>query len=129
MLLLINLQANSNPTLDVALRYAEGDGDKPGFLFEIQQGMVDRGAELAFLSQYPHEREILFGPLTGIEVLHTRIDGSVVVIECSFSINLTALTLEQVLSKRRKVVEDMCEQLAIRARHAARGREAPGSVT
>ena len=34
-------------------------------------------------------------PLTGIEVLGTRIEGSVVVIECAFSINLSALTLEQ----------------------------------
>ena len=32
---------------------------------------------------------------TGIEVLRTRIEGSVVVIECAFSINLSALTLEQ----------------------------------
>eukprot|EP00966_Prymnesium_polylepis_P203898 4723557-Prymnesium_polylepis.2 len=54
-------------------------------------------------SQYPHEREILFGPLTGIEVMRTRTDSSVVVIECAFSINLNALTLEQVVSKRRKV--------------------------
>jgi hypothetical protein len=43
-------------------------------------------------------QEILFGPLTGIEVLSTRIDSSVVVIECTFSINLTALTLEQVIA-------------------------------
>ena len=44
-------------------------------------------------------------------MLRTRIDGSVVVIECSFSINLTALTIEQVLGKRQKVVRDMVEQL------------------
>lgn len=43
---------------DVALGYAAGGGnnDKAGFIFEIQQGMVDRGAELSFLSQYPHEQ-------------------------------------------------------------------------
>ena len=34
--------------------------------------------------------------VSSVQVLRTRIDGSVVVIECSFSINLTALTLEQV---------------------------------
>jgi len=33
------------------------------------------------------------------------------VIECSFSINLTALTIEQVLGKRQKIVRDMVEQL------------------
>ena len=69
------------------------------------QGMVNRGASISWLSQFPHESEILFGPLTGIEVLGTRIDGSVVVIICDFSVNLTALTLEQVLGKRRKVVK------------------------
>ena len=58
-------------------------------------GMTDRGADISWLSQYPHEAEVLFGPLTGIEVQRTRIDGSVVVIECAFSVNLTALTLEQ----------------------------------
>ena len=30
-----------------------------GFVFEIQQGMIDRGADVAFFSQYPHEAEIL----------------------------------------------------------------------
>ena len=51
------------------------------------------------LAQYPHESETLFGPLTGIEVLRTRIDGTVAVIECSFSVNLNALTIEQVIGK------------------------------
>ena len=60
-----------------------------------------------------------FGPLTGIEVLRTRVDGSVVVIECSFSINLTDLTIEQVLGKRQKIVRDMIEQLRRGARRDA----------
>ena len=33
----------------------------------MQMGMVDRGADLSWLSQYPHEREVLLPPLTGIE--------------------------------------------------------------
>ena len=73
-------------------------------------------AHLSWLPQYPHEREILFGPLTGIEVLGTRVDGGVVVIECAFSINLTALTLEQVVSKRRKVASDLCDSLLLELR-------------
>lgn len=40
----------------VAMSYAASGA---GFVFEIQQGMVDRGADIGFLSQYPHEREIL----------------------------------------------------------------------
>ena len=106
---------------NVAMGYAAGDGSKMGIVLEIRQGMVNRGANISWLSQYPHEQEILFGPLTGIEVLRTRIEGSVVVIECDFNINLTALTLEEVLGKRRKVVKDMCDQLALKARHDAQG--------
>ena len=74
-----------------------------------------------------------FYPLvSSAQVLRTRIDGSVVVIECDFNINLAALTLEEVLGKRRKVVEDMCDQLAVKTRHDAQGeswrtlRTAPG---
>ena len=50
-----------------ALFYAKGGADKakragPALLFETQMGMVDRGAELGWLSQYPHEAEVLFAP-------------------------------------------------------------------
>jgi hypothetical protein len=44
---------------DVAMSYAAGAGGGAGLVFEIQQGMIDRGADIAFLSQYPFEREIL----------------------------------------------------------------------
>ena len=50
---------------DVAMSYASGDATRTGIVIEVQQGMVNRGAELSSLSQYPHEHEILFGPLTG----------------------------------------------------------------
>ena len=59
---------------------------------------------------------ILFGPLTGIEVLGSRIDGTVVVIECALSINLTALTLEQVLNKRHKLVKDAVSNMVLEMR-------------
>ena len=41
---------------------------------------------------------------TIVILLGTRVDGSVLVIESAFSVNLTSLTLELVLGKRRKVV-------------------------
>ena len=55
--------------VDVAMGYAAGDGSKMGIVLEIRQGMVNRGADISWLSQYPLEKETLFGPLTGIEVL------------------------------------------------------------
>jgi hypothetical protein len=41
---------------NVALTYASSSGG-PGVVFSIQQGMVDRGADISWLSQYPHEKE------------------------------------------------------------------------
>ena len=47
-----------------ALSYAGGGADhKDGdasTIFEMQMGMVDRGANLTWLSQYPHEAEGAF---------------------------------------------------------------------
>ena len=57
---------SSTPQRSVALHYAK---DKhPQMVFEIQQGMVDRGAEIMWLSQYPGEVETVWPPLTGLEV-------------------------------------------------------------
>ena len=53
----------------------------------------------------------------------TRVDNSVLVVEVGLSVNLASLTIEQVVGKRRKVVIDMCEQLAIKARAEAQSDE------
>ena len=73
------------------------------------------------MPQYPHEEEILFGPLTGIEVLSTRIDDSVVVIECAFNVNLTTLTIEQVLNKRHRLLKDMSQNIVLEVSSALAG--------
>ena len=87
----------------VAARYA---GGRPGasLLFEIDMGMVDRGCELDWISQYPHERECLFAPLTGLQLVRTRVEGGMLVAELRLSINLNALTLEQVIGKMKSTV-------------------------
>eukprot|EP00962_Isochrysis_galbana_P010777 scaffold2996_cov132-Isochrysis_galbana.AAC.1 len=95
---------------DVAMGYAKG---KTGLLFEMRMGMVDRGADITWLSQYPYEKEVLFGPLSGLEVQSTRVEGSVQIVQMQLSINLASLTIEQVVSKRRKIVQDMCEQMQL----------------
>ena len=46
------------------MHYAQQPG-KPALVFEMQLGMIDRGAELGWISQYPYEAECLFAPLTG----------------------------------------------------------------
>ena len=40
----------------VAVSYAMSKGK--GLVFEVQQGMIDRGADVGNLSQYPHEKEM-----------------------------------------------------------------------
>lgn len=41
----------------VAMHYA-GQGGGPSVTLELRQGMVDRGADISWISQYPHEREV-----------------------------------------------------------------------
>ena len=65
-------------------------------IFEMRMGMVDRGADLSWLSQYPHEKEVLLPPLTGVEALNSDVEGNMLVIQSRFSLNLSAQTLEQV---------------------------------
>ena len=67
-----------------AMHYARRSPSK--ILFEVQQGMVARGASVAWLSQYPTEEEILFPPLTVLEVVRMRVDGTVIVAEVSPSV-------------------------------------------
>ena len=99
---------------DVAMTYSRQDGpNKPSVVFEMKMGMVDRGAELDWLSQYSHERECLFAPLTGLEVLGTRIEDGVIIVEARLSVNLNNLTIEQVVSKRRKMLQDMASSLRL----------------
>ncbi|EKX44271.1 hypothetical protein GUITHDRAFT_62307, partial [Guillardia theta CCMP2712] len=52
--------------VQVALEYATR-GDHPT-VFEISCGAVDRGASVKFLSQYPDEEEILYPPLSYLEL-------------------------------------------------------------
>ena len=69
-------------------------------LFEVQMGMIDRGADVSLLSQFPSEQEILFAPLTGLEVASVpRVEDGVIVVSLRLSCNLHDLTIEQVIGK------------------------------
>ena len=81
-------------------------------------GMVDRGADLSWLSQYPHEKEVLLPPLTGLEALEHSVEGGVLVIQSRLSLNMAAHTLEQVLSRRRKMLMDMAKGIELELRDA-----------
>ena len=68
---------------------------KQGVVFEISMGLIDRGADVSWLSQYPHERELLFSPLTGCEITELSVEGSFLVAKVRLSVNLTTPTIEQ----------------------------------
>jgi len=97
--------------LEVAKQYVQHGSALAATIFEIQTGMIDRGADLSPLSQYPHEREICFPPLTGMEVLGSRIEGSILYIQIRLNVNFSALTIDQVINKRKRLVTDMCKNL------------------
>jgi hypothetical protein len=99
----------------VAMDYA--NKGRTGIVFEIPMGMVDRGANFQWLSQYPHEAEVTFAPLTGLEVLRTRVEGPVIVITLRLNINLNALTLSQVIGKYKKLMSDMCCTVRVDFKH------------
>ena len=68
-----------------AMKYAMYSGAP--VIFEVQQGMVAKGADISWLSQFPSEAEVLFGPLTVCEVYRIRQEGAFSVVELRPSIS------------------------------------------
>jgi hypothetical protein len=97
-------------TLDwaVAQTYA---GTGVAVIMQLDMGMVDRGADLSELSQYPTEKEVCFGPLTSLQVMSTHVHGPAMLVKVRPNINLSNTTLDKVLSKRRELVISMCSSL------------------
>ena len=48
----------------------------PSMIIEIQQGMVGRGGDLSWLSQYPEEKETCFPPCTALEMMTMEHEGA-----------------------------------------------------
>ncbi|CAK0862588.1 unnamed protein product [Prorocentrum cordatum] len=101
---------------EVAMQYASDPRRGAGTILEIQTGMIDRGADLSWISQYPHERELCFPPLTSLQVLGTSVEGMVLVVSLRLNLNLTSMTIEDVIGKRRKVATEMCRNLKSEAK-------------
>lgn len=63
-------------TADEAAAFAHARLCEPSMLYEIDQGLVDRAADLTWLSMYPHEQMFAFPPLTALEPLR-RPNGTI----------------------------------------------------
>ena len=86
----------------VALSYADSSATgTAGFVLELQQGVISRGANLSWLSQYPGEAEVCFPPLTALEVRSVRVEDAILVIQMSPTVNQNTETLERVISRMR----------------------------
>jgi 5-enolpyruvylshikimate-3-phosphate synthase len=71
-------------------------------------GMVDRGAQLDWLSQYPEEKEILLPPLTGMEVQADEVTPDQVrTLTMRLNITLRSMTLEQLEAARQKELGEL----------------------
>ena len=75
----------------------------------------------SWLSQYPHEREVLFGPLLGQQPLAARVAGGSLVVETRMSLNMMSLTLEQVLNKRFRLLKEMGAGMVMEVHAATAG--------
>eukprot|EP01051_Picozoa_sp_SAG22_P011676 SAG22_NODE_1146_length_5374_cov_7.602654_3_plen_696_part_01 len=103
----------------VQARSVEGGAGIPKTIMVANMGMVDRGAALDWLSQYPEEREILLPPLTALEVLSSMDvraqellpgappEATVHVVEVRLNCNMLSLTLERLLAVRKKQVTEL----------------------
>jgi hypothetical protein len=99
---------------EVALLYAQPNrAGQCSMVFEIQMGMIDRGAEISWVSQYPNEAEILFAPLTGLEMVgEPKVhSGKVLLIELRLNCNLHDLTIEEVIGKMKKTHLSLLEAM------------------
>ena len=107
---------STSRSMDVAIQYA-GDKKMPT-VFKIGIGAVNRGALLDDFSQYPSEKEVLFPPLSFLEVVGeisymTLPTGKVVrVVPLEIIANLNSPLLEELIGMRKKLYIDSFEHQA-----------------
>ena len=80
-------------------RRSRGPHGRDCLLFEMEMSLSNRGGFIGWLSQYPHEGEILLGPLTALEVrgaltFHCPLrDAALSLTFCCLSLTLHCLSL------------------------------------
>eukprot|EP01043_Picozoa_sp_COSAG02_P018544 COSAG02_NODE_868_length_16360_cov_12.608204_7_plen_1171_part_00 len=103
---------------NVAMSFAKnGDATTASTLVVASMGMIDCGATLDWLSQYPHEREILLPPLTAMEVVEIEdfVDSGAFQIRklhVRLNTNMVSMTIENLLSVRKKQVSELVDIVA-----------------
>jgi len=105
---------STSQDMNVAIQYA-GKGMLPT-VFEISCGAVDRGASLNVLSQYPGEEEMLYPPLSYLELIKQPqirvLEGKAVrVLPLKINSNMTCSTIEEILARRKQLFIALLENI------------------
>jgi hypothetical protein len=85
-----------------------------GLILELEQDAISRGADLTWLSQYPHESTIVFSPLCFLQLLTMRVEahpmsGSDILVCTTRVITCQATpTIDQMITKRKVVLMELC---------------------
>ena len=91
--------------------------DAHGMIIELEQDAISRGADLTLLSQYPHESRVVFAPSCLLQLVELRVDThplsgkEFLVVEMRVSVSQANPTIDQTVTKRRAVVDELCHCL------------------
>ena len=116
---------STTPKREVALGYSGlAAGKELPTLFEIAVDKFSTGASIAFLSQFEGEEEILYAPLTYLEVIappQLELHGGkeLSVVRLQMTVNQKTATVEQVERSRCVFLEELANNLVWEARHWA----------
>ena len=113
---------STSPLRDVALGYSGlAAGKELPTLFEIEMDKFSTGARIAWLSQFEGEEEILYAPLTYLQLISSRLeeyDGKKLsVVRLQMTVNQKTATVEQVERSRSVFLEELASNLTWEARH------------
>jgi hypothetical protein len=116
---------STSPSREVALGYSGLEAGKElPTIFEIEMDKFSTGASIAFLSQFEGEEEILYAPLTYLEVIappQLELLGGkeLSVVRLQMTVNQKTATVEQVEKSRCVFLKELANNLVWEARHWA----------
>ena len=85
---------------EMAYRHAS-TAKQCGVVFELTVSAADKGADLSEFSQYPKEQEVVFLPMSSIEVDHRRSLGAVLQVSARLATTMVPQTCQQAASTMR----------------------------
>ena len=86
-------------------------GSERSSLFEIEVGVIDRGAFIGEYSQYEEEEEHVLAPLSHYEIVGKRRDDGINIYSLRLNVNGKTETLEELREDRRARVLEIAEKL------------------